>query len=300
MTETAEERGERTTSGAPDIVIITGMSGAGRSTAAKSLEDLDWFVADNLPPDLLPTMLDLARRSSGAVPRLAAVVDVRSRAFSTDLKSVVGDLEARGTRPYVVFLEASDDTLVRRFESVRRPHPLQEGGRVVDGIAAERELLQDVRGEADLVLDSSRLNVHQLRARMRDTFGGDTDTALRVNIVSFGFKYGLPVDADMVADCRFLPNPHWVPELAPQTGRDEPVIDYVLSQPGATEFLDAFVCAVQIALAGYDRSGRHFVQLAVGCTGGKHRSVVMADQMAARLSRTWPGIQVTHRDLGRE
>ena len=157
----------------PEIVIITGMSGAGRSTAAKSLEDLDWFVADNLPPDLLPTMLDLARRASGAVPRLAAVVDVRSRAFSTDLKSVVGDLEARGTRPYVVFLEASDETLVRRFESVRRPHPLQEGGRVVDGIAAERELLQGVRGEADLVLDSSRLNVHELRARMRDTFGGD-------------------------------------------------------------------------------------------------------------------------------
>ena len=162
----------------PEIVIITGMSGAGRSTAAKSLEDLDWFVADNLPPDLLPTMLDLARRALGAVPRIAAVVDVRSRAFSTDLKSVVGDLEAAGARPYVVFLEASDDTLVRRFESVRRPHPLQEGGRVVDGIAAERELLEGVRGEADLVLDSSRLNVHELRARMRDTFGGDSDTAL--------------------------------------------------------------------------------------------------------------------------
>ncbi len=284
----------------PEIVIITGMSGAGRSTAAKSLEDLDWFVADNLPPDLLPTMLDLARRAQGAVPRIAAVVDVRSRAFSTDMKSVVGDLEARGTRPYVVFLEASDETLVRRFESVRRPHPLQEGGRVVDGIAAERELLQGVRGEADLVLDSSRLNVHELRARMRDTFGGDADTALRVNVVSFGFKYGLPVDADMVADCRFLPNPHWIAELAPLTGQDDEVKEYVLSQPGAAEFLDSYVPAVRVTLEGYQREGKHFVMLAVGCTGGKHRSVVMAEQIAARLAGSGATVSVVHRDLGRE
>lgn len=284
----------------PEIVIITGMSGAGRSTAAKSLEDLDWFVADNLPPDLLPTMLDLARRAQGAVPRIAAVVDVRSRAFSTDLKSVVGDLEARGTRPYVVFLEASDETLVRRFESVRRPHPLQEGGRVVDGIAAERELLQGVRGEADLVLDSSRLNVHELRARMRDTFGGDADTALRVNVVSFGFKYGLPVDADMVADCRFLPNPHWVADLAPLTGQDDAVREYVLGQPGAADFLGSYVDAVRVTLAGFQREGKHFVMLAVGCTGGKHRSVVMAEQIAARLIGSGATVRVVHRDLGRE
>ncbi len=245
-------------------------------------------------------MADLARRARGAVPKLAAVVDVRSRAFSTDLKSAIVDLTARGVRPYVVFLEASDATLVRRFDSVSRPHPLQEGGRVVDGIAAERELLQGMRAEADLVLDTTALNVHELRGRMRDAFASETDVSLRVSVVSFGFKYGLPVDADMVADCRFLPNPHWVPELAPQTGRDDSVIKYVLSQPGASEFLDAFVHAVEIALAGYDRSGRHYVLLAVGCTGGKHRSVVMADEMAARLSQTWPGIQVTHRDLGRE
>jgi RNase adapter protein RapZ len=283
-----------------EIVIITGLSGAGRSTAAKALEDLDWFVADNLPADLLPTMADLARRASGAVPRLAAVIDIRSRAFSTDLKSVIGDLNARGVRPYVVFLEASDETLVRRFDSVSRPHPLQEGGRVVDGIAAERELLQDMRAAADLVLDTSALNVHELRSRMRDKFATEADRVLRVSVVSFGFKYGLPVDADMVADCRFLPNPHWIPELAPQTGQDEPVVKYVLSQPGATEFLDAFVRAAEVALAGYDQTGRHSVMLAVGCTGGKHRSVVMADEMAARLSQNWPGIQVTHRDLGRE
>jgi RNase adapter protein RapZ len=285
---------------APEIVIITGMSGAGRSTAAKSLEDLDWFVADNLPPDLLPTMLDLAGRAQDAVPRLAAVVDVRSRAFSTDLKSVIGDLEARGARPYVVFLEASDETLVRRFESVRRPHPLQEGGRVMDGITAERELLQDVRGEADLVLDSSELNVHELRARMRDSFGGDAATGLRVNVVSFGFKYGVPVDADMVADCRFLPNPHWVAELAAQTGQDEDVRRYVLGQPGAAEFLGAYVDAVRVTLAGYQREGKHFAMLAVGCTGGKHRSVVMAEEIAARLVGSAATVRVVHRDLGRE
>jgi len=284
----------------PEIVIITGMSGAGRSTAAKSLEDLDWFVADNLPPDLLPTMLDLARRAQSAVPRLAAVVDVRSRAFSTDLKSVIGDLDTGGSRPFVVFLEASEETLIRRFESVRRPHPLQEGGRLVDGIAAERELLAGVRGEADLVLDTSQLNVHELRARMRAAFGFAAGTGLRLNIVSFGFKYGLPVDADLVADCRFLPNPHWVPALAPLTGEDREVRDYVMDQPGAAEFLDAYVGAVRVTLEGYQREGKHFAMLAVGCTGGKHRSVVIAEQIAARLGDSWPAVRVVHRDLGRE
>jgi UPF0042 nucleotide-binding protein len=284
----------------PEIVIITGMSGAGRSTAAKSLEDLDWFVADNLPPDLLPTMADLARRAKGAVPRLAAVVDVRSRAFSTDLKSAIGELDARGVRPYVVFLEASDDTLIRRFDSVRRPHPLQESGRVVDGIAAEREQLQGLRGQADLVLDTSELNVHDLRSRMRDAFGGGAAATLRVNIVSFGFKYGLPVDADMVADCRFLPNPHWVPELAPLTGQDQKVRDYVLGQPAADGFLRAYIEAVRVTLTGYEGAGKLFLMVAVGCTGGKHRSVVVAEEIAAKLAGAWPSIQVSHRDLGRE
>ena len=215
------------------------MSGAGRSTAAKSLEDLGWFVVDNLPPGLLPTMVDLAARSNGAVSRMAAVVDVRSRAFSTDLKSAISDLGARGATARVVYLEAAEDTLVRRFDSERRPHPLQGTGRVTDGIAAERELLRGARGDADLVLDTTRLNVHELRARMRDFFGGGAAAGLRLSVVSFGYKYGLPVDADLVADCRFLPNPHWIPELAPMTGQDAPVREYVLSQPGAAQFLRA-------------------------------------------------------------
>jgi len=285
---------------APDIVIITGMSGAGRSTAAKSLEDLDWFVADNLPPGLLPTMIELARRAMGAVPRIAAVLDVRSRAFSTDLQSAIGELAARGVRPRVVFLEASDDTLVRRFESVRRPHPLQENGRVVEGIAAERELLRGVREEADLVIDTSALNVHELRARMHDAFGADEPAGLRVNVVSFGYKYGLPVDADIVADCRFLPNPRWVPVLAALTGQDEAVRDYVLSQPGAADFLGSYLAALRVVLAGYEREGKRFVTLAIGCTGGKHRSVAVAEHIAGQLAGQGPAVQVLHRDLGRE
>jgi UPF0042 nucleotide-binding protein len=277
------------------------MSGAGRSTAAKSLEDLEWFVVDNLPPGLLATMVDLAGRVQGAVPRIAAVVDVRSRAFTTDLHSSIAELEVRGVHPRVVFLEAGDDELVRRFESVRRPHPLQGDGRVVDGIAREREVLLEVRGEADLVIDTSGLNVHELRAKLVGFFGDDTgEPDLRATVVSFGYKYGLPVDADLVVDCRFLPNPHWVPELRPLTGRDAPVRDYVLGQRGAKEFLDAYTEVLRLLARGYEREGKHYVTLAVGCTGGKHRSVAMAEQFAARLRDEGLEVQVTHRDLGRE
>ena len=293
-----ELRGGR--GGPAEIVIITGMSGAGRSTAAKSLEDLDWFVIDNLPPGLLPTMINLARRAKGALPRIAADLDVRSRAFSCDLQSAIRELATRGVRPRVVFLEASDETLVWRFECVRRPHPLQDDGRVVDGIAAERELLRAVRGEADLVLVTAALNVHELRARMRDYFGTGAATAPRVSVISFGYKYGLPVDADLVADCRFLPNPRWIEALAPLTGQDERVREYVLSQLGAADFLDAYLAALRVVLAGYEREGKQYVTLAIGCTGGKHRSVAMAEQIAERLEETGLNIQVVHRDLGRE
>ena len=283
-----------------EIVIVTGMSGAGRSTTAKTLEDLDWFVIDNLPPGLLPTMIDLAMRANGALPRIAAVMDVRSRAFTTNLQASIRELSSRGIRPRVVFLEASDETLVRRFDNERRPHPLQEDGRVVDGIAAERELLRGVREEADLVLDTSSLNVHELRARMRDFFGTGAPATLRASVVSFGYKYGLPVDADLVADCRFLPNPRWVEDLAPLNGRDEPVREYVLKQPGATEFLNAYLTALRIVFDGYAHQGKQYVTLAIGCTGGKHRSVAMAEEVASQLEQAGLGVQVVHRDLGRE
>lgn len=284
----------------PEIVVITGMSGAGRSTAARALEDLDWFVVDNLPPGMLATMADLAERMQGSVPRIAAVVDVRSRAFTTDLRSSVEDLAARGVRPRVVFLEAADDALVRRFESVRRPHPLQGDARLVDGIARERELLREVRGGADLVIDTSELNVHELRAKVVSAFSETGGPPLRATVVSFGYKYGLPVDADLVVDCRFLPNPHWLTELRPLTGRDESVRSYVLSQPGAKEFLDAYSDVLRYLVPGYEREGKRFMTLAVGCTGGKHRSVTMAEQLAGFLEGEGAEVQVVHRDLGRE
>jgi UPF0042 nucleotide-binding protein len=296
MTETTGDREDRAAGSAPDIIIITGMSGAGRSTAAKSLEDLGWFVVDNLPPALLPTMLDLADRASLA--GIAAIVDVRSRAFSTDLKSAISSLSARGVAPHVLFLEASDAELVRRFENVRRPHPMQGAGTILDGITAERRLLREVRNDCDIVLDTSTLNVHQLRDRMHGYFGGDAVTGLRLNIISFGFKYGLPVDADLVADCRFLPNPHWVAELRPMSGLDAPVREYVLGQPAAKAFLDAYLSMLRIVLPGFEREGKRYVTLAVGCTGGKHRSVAIATELGARLSGR--DVAVSHRDLGRE
>jgi UPF0042 nucleotide-binding protein len=223
---------------------------------------------------------------------------VRSRAFSTDLKSAISSLGARGVAPHVLFLEASDAVLVQRFENVRRPHPMQGSGTILDGISAERELLRAVRGDSDIVLDTSALNVHELRARMHGYFGGDSVTGLRLNIVSFGYKYGLPVDADMVADCRFLPNPHWVPELRPQSGLDAPVREYVLGQPAASAFIAAYLQVLDVSLAGFEREGRRYVTLAVGCTGGKHRSVAMSEQLAAKL--TGRDVSVSHRDLGRE
>jgi RNase adapter protein RapZ len=284
-----------------EVVVVTGLSGAGRSTAAKCLEDQGWFVVDNLPPSLLATMVDLGSRSQGAVGRIAVVADVRSRAFSSDLRTALDEIERRGVHPRVLFLEASDEALVRRFEGVRRPHPLQGDGRLIDGITAERKLLRDLRGEADLVLDTTRLNVHELRGKVAAAFGADGgEDSLQITVLSFGFKYGLPVDSDLVVDCRFLPNPHWVPELRPKNGKDEPVRDYVLSQPGAKDFLDRYEGVLDLVLDGYKREGKHYALLAVGCTGGKHRSVAMAEELGARLVARGTDVTVTHRDLGRE
>ncbi|MEU3498130.1 RNase adapter RapZ [Kitasatospora cineracea] len=284
----------------PELVIISGMSGAGRSTAAKCLEDLGWFVVDNLPPALIPTMVDLGARSQGAVPRIGVVVDVRGRTFFDDLLTSLEELEKRGVRLRVVFLDSSDDALVRRFESVRRPHPLQADGRIVDGIAQERELLRELRGEADLVVDTSNLNVHQLRAKMDAQFAGQDEPELRATVMSFGFKYGLPVDADLVVDCRFLPNPHWVPELRARTGTDPDVAEYVFQQPGAQQFVDGYTELLRIITEGYRREGKRYMTLAVGCTGGKHRSVAMSEQLTKRLIADGVETVLVHRDMGRE
>ena len=283
----------------PDLVIITGMSGAGRSTAANVLEDLGWFVVDNLPPALLPTLAELGGRSRGDVARMAAVVDVRSRAFFADLTTALGELAKQGSDPRIIFLEASDDSLVRRHEAVRRPHPLQGDGRLVDGITREREVLRDLRAEADMVIDTTDLNVHELGSKVLSAFEQD-EPGLHATVMSFGYKYGLPVDADLVVDCRFLPNPHWVPELRPLTGRDAPVRDYVLGQLGADDFLDTYEHLLDVIGTGYQREGKRYATIAVGCTGGKHRSVAMAEELARRLSGHGVDTAVVHRDLGRE
>jgi UPF0042 nucleotide-binding protein len=290
-----------TTSEGLDVVVVTGLSGAGRSTAAKCLEDLGYFVVDNLPPELIATMVELGSRSNGAVTRIAIVMDVRSRAFSADLRQVIIDLERQESGPKVLFLEASDDVLVRRFENVRRAHPLAD--RLVDGLAAERELLAGLRGEADVVIDTSRLNVHELRHKIEAAFGlvgADQHPPMRATVLSFGYKYGLPMDADLVVDVRFLPNPHWIPELRPHTGRDAGVRDYVLGQAGAKEFLDRYHELLRLVGAGYLREGKRYLTLAVGCTGGKHRSVAMAEELTRRLSDDGVRTKVVHRDLGRE
>ncbi len=297
MTKPEDEAGGRPPG--LEVVIVSGLSGAGRSTAAKCLEDIGYFVVDNLPPELIATMAELGGRASG-MTLLAVVVDVRSRAFSTDLHDVIVDLDRRGYRPRVLFLEAADDVLVRRFENVRRAHPLQGAGRLVDGIAAERELLHGLRGDADVVVDTSRLSVHDLRREVERVFGGEAPPALRATVLSFGYKYGLPLDADLVADVRFLPNPHWIPELRDHSGQEPVVRDYVLSQAGAMEFLDTYTALLRLVGAGYQREGKRYLTLAVGCTGGKHRSVAMGEELAKRLAGDGVQTTVVHRDLGRE
>ncbi|GLZ36922.1 RNase adapter RapZ [Actinokineospora sp. NBRC 105648] len=284
-----------------EVAVVTGLSGAGRSTAAKCLEDLGWFVVDNLPPELISTMVELGSQARGAITKVAVVMDVRSRAFTEDLSAIIKDLDARGYRPRVLFLEATTDVLVRRFEQVRRGHPLQGEGRLIDGIGAERELLRPLREEADLVLDTSTLSVHQLRAKIEDAFGSDASTATRVTVLSFGYKYGLPMDADLVMDVRFLPNPFWIPELKDQTGRDTDVRNYVLSQEGADEFLDRYHELLRLIGAGYRREGKRYLTLAIGCTGGKHRSVAISEELSRRLAdEDGMAVKVVHRDLGRE
>ncbi|MFF1878843.1 RNase adapter RapZ [Leifsonia sp. NPDC058230] len=283
-----------------EVLIVTGMSGAGRSTVANALEDLDWYVVDNLPPQMLRPLIELANRAGSTLPRIAAVVDVRGRNFFTDLRDLIQTLR-EGTKVRVLFLEATDAALVRRFEAVRRPHPLQGDGTILDGIVAERSRLREIREASDIIVDTSDLNIHQLATNITETFAAENTAGVQVTVMSFGFKYGLPPDADLVADARFLPNPFWNPELRPFTGLDDVVRDYVLEQEGAGDFIEAYYAALRPVLAGYQRENKRHAMIAVGCTGGKHRSVAIAEELAARLQNL-PGIAVNtkHRDLGRE
>lgn len=287
---------------APQLLIITGMSGAGRTRAAAVLEDLDWYVVDNLPAQMLTHLVGMLTSgpTGERAQRLAAVLDVRGREFFADVLQVLDGLRAAGVDHRILFLDASDEVLVRRYEQVRRPHPLQGEGRILDGIAAERAVLGDLRERADTVIDTSDLNVHDLAREIRSIVAGATADVLRVSVLSFGFKYGIPLDADHVVDVRFLANPYWVTELRHLTGRDAPVRDYVLGLPGAVQFVDRYVDALEPVLAGYLNEEKRYVTIAVGCTGGKHRSVAISEAIAARLRERGHQVAVSARDLGKE
>jgi RNase adapter protein RapZ len=286
-----------------EVVLVTGMSGAGRSTIAHAMEDLGWYVVDNLPPALLLSLCDLAERT---VTKIAVVIDVRGRQFFDELNGALAELGERGIERKILFVDAADDVLVRRFESTRRPHPLQGSDRIVDGIAKERERLREVRSISDLVIDSSSLNVHQLEAKVASVFQSEGDADLRVNVLSFGYKYGIPVDADLVMDCRFIANPHWIPELRPLTGLDAAVSANVLGSENTQEFLERYQSLFETMASGFFNEGRKYLTLAIGCTGGKHRSVAVAEELSKRLNAKSVGsdrkiiAHAVHRDLGRE
>jgi RNase adapter protein RapZ len=289
--EGSEQRGE--------LVVVTGMTGAGRSTAAKELEDLGYFVVDNLPPQLVPDIVRLVDDSQGTRQPIAVVVDVRSGSFFASLQEMLAQGRT-GRRATLLFLEATDEVLVRRQEAARRPHPLQEGGRLLDGLRRERQTIAGLRGAADVVIDTSNLNVHQLTDKVAEAFGSADATSLKATVVSFGFKYGIPVDADLVADMRFLPNPHWVPELRHLSGRDREVADYVKDRPEAKDFVEKYVALIETVVEGYLREGKRFMTVAIGCTGGKHRSVAMTEEIASQLRERGMDARPMHRDLGRE
>lgn len=286
----------------PEVLVITGMSGAGRSRSAAVLEDLGWYVVDNLPAQMLTHLVGML--TSGPVwegaRRLAAVIDVRAREYFDALEGVLEQLRGSGVELRILFLDSSDEVLVRRFEQVRRPHPLQGEGRILDGITRERQLLSALREQADTIIDTSDLNVHDLARQVRAVVAGDHEDVLHVSVVSFGFKYGIPLDADHVVDVRFLANPYWISELRHLSGRDAPVRDYVLGRPGALVFVERYVDALEPVLSGYLQEEKRYVTVAVGCTGGKHRSVAISEAIGARLRDRGHRVQVTARDLGKE
>jgi len=282
------------------VLIVTGMSGAGRSTAANSLEDHGWYVVDNLPPQMLKPLVTLAQDPKADMPKVAAVMDARGGALFTDARDVIVEL-SKDANIQVLFLDATDEQLVKRFEQVRRPHPLQRDGTLLDGIVQERTLMQQIRERSDLVIDTTDMNIHQLSTAVSTVYGEPGEARTRLTVMSFGYKYGLPSDVDMVADMRFLPNPYWDENLREFSGKDQIVKDAVMSNPLTEKFLSHFEESLGIVLGGYQNENKTFATLAIGCTGGKHRSVAIAEEIAQRLGSR-PDIQVTlkHRDLGRE
>lgn len=284
-----------------ELLIVTGMSGAGRSTVGNALEDLGWYVVDNLPPQMLGPIADLFTITKNPVPRLAVVIDVRGGEFFSELENNLMLLGGKAITVRVLYLEANDSTLVKRFEQVRRPHPLQGDGTILDGIAEERKRLLALRESADVVIDTSDLNVHQLSTKTAEHFSVDSTIKLQLTVMSFGYKYGIPADADNVADARFLPNPFWNEELRPFTGLDGQVSEYVLSQTGAMDFVKSYLKALQPVLEGYLRENKHYATIAIGCTGGKHRSVAISTKLAELLQASNEyTVTVRHRDLGKE
>lgn len=283
-----------------EVLVVTGMSGAGRSTVGNALEDLGWYVVDNLPPQMITPLVELATKAADTIPKIATITDVRGGRLFSDLQQIVETLK-QSAEIRVLFLEATDDALVRRFEQVRRPHPLQGTGTILDGIALERAQMLEMRESSDIIIDTSGLNIHQLATKVTEIFAGSEAPGVQITISSFGFKYGIPTDADMVVDMRFLPNPFWIPELRSGSGLDQDVNDFVLSQEGAREFIDSYATALEPVLAGYQRENKRHATIAVGCTGGRHRSVAVAEQLAT-IVRGFPGVAVNvkHRDLGRE
>lgn len=282
-----------------DVILVTGMSGAGRSTATRALEDIGWFVVDNLPPTLMTNVVDYVAQRTGS-RKVAVVADVRGGQLFEELRESLVAIKAAGHDLRVLFLEAGDEALVRRYESSRRPHPLQRDDSLLGAVQRERSLLSDLRADSDIVIDTSNLNVHELRRSIEASFGDDDHVALRAIVMSFGFKYGIPVDADLVADLRFLPNPYWDPKLKELTGLDAAVNDYVVASAQAQEFLTKYAELIDLVEDGYLREGKRFVTIAMGCTGGKHRSVAMAENLSARLVKSGVEVRVVHRDLGRE